>query len=186
MKSLFLILISLVSALGVENYTLLAQPVNGGGDSATLTLATGDTASLTYASFMPSGLFSASAVRLVVTSGKAGFELPTSIVASENVSGTAYTLNKIHLAGPATLKLRVGSVTTTPDAHGVMKKPELATIEVTRYGTPSDGIPLPPGSSLWTVFLETSTDLVTWSSVPSGNYASDTPTRFFRTRIIQR
>ena len=186
MKSLFLILIliSAVSALGVENYTLIAQPVNGGGDSATLTLATGDTASLTYASFIPAGLHSPSSVRLVVTVGKAEFELPTSIVAASDASGTAYTTNKVQLTGPATLKLRVGWAGSV--GVGQMTKPELATIAVTRYGIPSDGIPLPPGSSLWTVFLETSTDLVTWSSVPPGNYASDTPTRFFRTRIIQR
>ena len=180
MKSFLFLLISVVSALGVENYTLIAQPVNGGGDSATLTLATGDTASLTYASFIPAGLHTPSSVRLVVTVGKAEFELPTSIVTAPD----AYTTNKVQLTGPATLKLRVGWAGSV--GVGQMTKPEFATIAVTRYGILSDGIPLPPGSSLWTVFLETSTDLVTWSSVPPGNYASDTPTRFFRTRIIQR
>ena len=79
------------------------------------------------------------------------------------------------------IKLRVGY-----DGDGP-KTPEFATLVVDRAGTASNAAAIPQGvGNFWTVLLEGSSDLVNWTSVPPGDYAGDTPTRFFRTRIIQR
>ncbi len=49
MKSLFLILISVVAATASEHFTLVSKAAAGASDSSAITLFAGDTAALTFA-----------------------------------------------------------------------------------------------------------------------------------------
>lgn len=153
-----------------EKITLMVTSVSGGfADSATtITLNQGDSLELSYASPVTNGMY------LVVTIGGKELALQTLI------TGSVGTItNPVKLAGPAVIKARIGP--TTPAQTGLM------TVEVTRAGTASSpaAVPLEAGAT-YNVMLEASSDLVNWTSVSPGDYAADSPQRFFRTRMVKK
>ena len=89
------------------------------------------------------------------------------------------------VAGPATLRLVPYSASPTP-AEGY-----LLTLEVTRPAspsvTPSNAAVIPvDANGTFTVILESSTDLITWTAANPGDYSGNTVKRFFRTRIVKK
>jgi hypothetical protein len=89
------------------------------------------------------------------------------------------------VAGPATLTLVPWTANPT-QADGY-----LITLEVTRPAapsvTPSNAAVIPEDANgTFTVILESSTDLITWTAANPGDYAGNTVKRFFRTRIVKK
>jgi hypothetical protein len=53
--------------------------------------------------------------------------------------------------------------------------------------TPSNAAVIPvDANGTFTVILESSTDLITWTAANPGDYSGNTVKRFFRTRIVKR
>jgi hypothetical protein len=85
------------------------------------------------------------------------------------------------IAGPASIELRSDSGETYA----------IATFEVTRPAspsvTPSNAAVIPvDANGTFTVILESSTDLITWTAANPGDYSGNTVKRFFRTRIVKK
>jgi hypothetical protein len=100
-----------------------------------------------------------------------------------NFSGTTYTLIPFEIAGPASIALRPIDESTQTQA--------IATFEVTRAAspsvTPSNAAVIPvDANGTFTVILESSTDLITWTAANPGDYSGNTVKRFFRTRIVKK
>ncbi len=88
------------------------------------------------------------------------------------------------VAGPATIRLVPNSAPFVPTAY-------LITLEVTRPSspsvTPSNAAVIPvDANGTFTVILESSTDLITWTPAIPGDYSGNTVKRFFRTRIVKK
>ncbi len=89
----------------------------------------------------------------------------------------------LQIAGPAVIQLADpgdASITVT-----------MATLEVTRPAspsvTPSNAAVIPvDANGTFTVILESSTDLITWTAANPGDYSGNTVKRFFRTRIVKK
>jgi hypothetical protein len=163
------LLTSVLPAVAGDHHMLIAP---AGGSSPLITLAQGDTAELKFCSFNPEGI-GASVGRIVVNAEGREFNMNTSLLEG----GASYKLNPVKVAGPATLKFQIVGGNT---AH-------FATVEVNRAGTASSATPIPqePGTT-WQVILEASSDLTNWTAVAPGDYASSTPQRYFRTRLVKR
>jgi hypothetical protein len=85
------------------------------------------------------------------------------------------------IVGPASIELRSDSGETYA----------IATFEVTRPAspsvTPSNAAVIPvDANGTFTVILESSTDLITWTAANPGDYSGNTVKRFFRTRIVKK
>ena len=53
--------------------------------------------------------------------------------------------------------------------------------------TPSNAAVIPvDANGTFTVILESSTDLITWTAANPGDYSGNTTKRFFRTRIVKK
>jgi hypothetical protein len=97
--------------------------------------------------------------------------------------GVGYSTIPFHVAGPAVIQLADPGDTSV----GVI----MATLEVTRPAspsvTPSNAAVIPEDASgTFSVILESSTDLITWTAANPGDYAGNTVKRFFRTRIVKK
>lgn len=89
------------------------------------------------------------------------------------------------VAGPATVRLVPYS------AAPILADGYLITLEVTRPAspsvTPSNAAVIPvDANGTFTVILESSTDLITWTAANPGDYSGNTVKRFFRTRIVKK
>jgi hypothetical protein len=94
--------------------------------------------------------------------------------------------NPPEVAGPATVRLIPQS-----EAAGYIPSLYLMTLEVTRPAspsvTPSNAAVIPADANgTFTVILESSTDLITWTAANPGDYSGNTEKRFFRTRIVKK
>ncbi|HWB02280.1 MAG TPA: hypothetical protein VG796_04595 [Verrucomicrobiales bacterium] len=99
-----------------------------------------------------------------------------STVSYVKIGEEEYVANEgTHVAGPASLRIRVG-----------FGSKGFATYAVTRAGTASTaaGIPIEAGSN-WRVILEASDDLKNWTSLNPGVYPSAGTQQFFRVRIVK-
>ena len=137
MKNLILILaVAFTFRAGAgDTHTLVAPSTNS--TSPELTLAQGDVAEMKYCSFDATGIGRGPVQVLVTTAGKT-FSLSVVLYESGTGGASAYKLNPIKIAGPATLKLMVDS---TPNVGA-----QFATFDVTRAGTAS--APVPMGATL--------------------------------------
>lgn len=138
--------------------------------TATLTLAAGESAKVKF--FQSSDV--SSFPLLEISAG--GIVIPPTM---PNVN----LLQEV--AGPAVLRLVPFSSSASP-ADGY-----LITLEVTRPAspsvTPSNAAVIPvDANGTFTVILESSTDLVTWTAASPGDYSGNTVKRFFRTRIVRK
>ena len=163
-------LIAAVTSLhaGEKSSFTVSGGSSGFTDSAPITLGQGDSLELIYSNTVSSGLY------LVVTIGGRELAMPTLL---PGPNGT--TTNPVKIAGPATVKARIGPF--TPVQTG------LITVDVTRAGLASQpaGIPIEAGAT-YQVILEASADLINWTPVSPGDYAADSPQRFFRTRMVKK
>jgi len=172
-RALFIIgaaLAAAVTALHAGEKTTLTVTSGASGftDSTAITLGQGDSLELIYSNTVSSGLY------LVVVIGGKELAMPTL------ASGPNGTLTSpVKIAGPATVKARIGPF--TPAQTG------LITVDVTRAGLASSpaSIPMEAGAT-YQVILEASPDLVNWTAVNPGDYAADSPQRFFRTRMVKK
>jgi hypothetical protein len=187
MKTLFItfaLALAAANSKAGEHYTLVAQnQQNQQTDTESITLNQGDTAELTYSSWIPEGISGPIHFRMLVTVGGKTLEIPSLRERSKNSSSdVTYETNPVKVAGPAVLKMRLGL-----NGGGIPASTAFATVEVNRAGTAGTptGIPLEAGTT-WQVILESSTDLVNWTPAAPGDYPSGTPTRFFRTRLVKR
>jgi hypothetical protein len=138
--------------------------------TATLTLAAGESAKVKF--FQSSDV--SSHPLLEISAG--GIVIPPTM---PNVN----LLQEV--AGPAVLRLVPWTASASP-ADGY-----LITLDVTRPAspsvTPSNAAVIPEDASgTFTVILESSVDLVTWTPAIPGDYSGNTVKRFFRTRIVKK
>jgi hypothetical protein len=84
---------------------------------------------------------------------------------------------KAFVAGPATIRLREGGTNTAG-------RKSYATFSIHRVSSPTTpaAVPAEPGQN-FTVVMESSSDLVSWTPAAPGTYAGTEPKRFFRVRI---
>jgi len=180
----FVAAISACSTLhAAETFTLVVNaPSNSAGESAAIVLNAGDTAELKFASPSLNPQNNSTTLRVSATIGNSSFDLPSLVPISATVSEnySAWAANPIKIVGPGSIKLKLSGGSTSA-------RSEFATFEVNRAGTASNAtaIPLEAGTT-WQVILEASTDLVNWTPVAPGDYASASPQRFFRTRLVKR
>jgi hypothetical protein len=138
--------------------------------TAVLTLAAGESAKVRFSEASDDS----SVARLEIATG--GIVIPAT---PPNINWPQ------EVAGPATLRLVPYSASPTP-AEGY-----LITVEVTRPAspsvTPSNAAVIPvDANGTFTVILESSTDLITWTAANPGDYSGNTVKRFFRTRIVKK
>ncbi len=191
-----LLLFAAPAALQAELVTLTLAPVtplpSGStvkAQSATITLAAGDTAELVFAP-LPQEKDYDDAVRRQVQFDSAGQSFSWITVVTPASWSTpearAYAglpkMQPVKVAGPGTLKLTSGWA----DTKG------LATFSVTRANavptiTPSNAVVIPnDAQGSFEVILESSTDLITWTPANPGTYSGTTTQRFFRSRIVKQ
>ncbi len=95
------------------------------------------------------------------------------------ISSTASS--KVVVAGPATVSAKIDNTDNTDPIKGFV------TFEVQRVGIATNSIPIPAETgTTWNVILEASSDLVNWSPASPGDYPSNTPQRYFRSRIVKK
>lgn len=159
--------------------TVQSQAAQAAFSDATISLNQGDTAELVFCSYVVDDVLGPSFVSIATTVSGKPFTVPVARLTSKSNAGAAYELNRVKVSGPATLRLRM-----EPAAP---QRSEFATIEVNRVGnaSPPAGIPQEANTN-WQVILEASTDLELWTAVPAGDYAGNTPQRFFRVRIVKQ
>jgi hypothetical protein len=148
--------------------------------TAVLTLAAGESAKVkwtaTSTASEPTNLSGFVAARMSVTIGEV-----TKVAALFTGASQPATI-PLEVAGPATLAL---SASLGPEDYAI------ATLEVTRPAspsvTPSNAAVIPvDANGTFTVILESSTDLITWTAANPGDYSGNTVKRFFRTRIVKK
>ncbi len=120
-------------------------------------------------------------VRLRVT--KDSESTDTDLIQFLSAGSVSYGVTPFQIAGPAVIRLTPGTDT------GILSI--MATFEVTRPAapsvTPSNAAVIPvDASGTFTVILESSTDLITWTAANPGDYSGNTVKRFFRTRIVKK
>jgi hypothetical protein len=147
--------------------------------TATLTLAAGESAKAKWGGQGdgPGGINPTVAAGVAVTIGDTN---KTSMLFSQ--AGSSFV--PMEIAGPAKITLL---------SWGSQDNQEftIATFEVTRPAapsvTPSNAAVIPvDANGTFTVILESSTDLITWTPAIPGDYSGNTVKRFFRTRIIRK
>jgi hypothetical protein len=138
--------------------------------TAVLTLAAGESARVRYSQASDESSIS----RLEIATG--------GIVIPATQPNPSYPQD---VAGPATVRLvPYSSAPILADGY-------LITLEVTRPAspsvTPSNAAVIPvDANGTFTVILESSTDLITWTAANPGDYSGNTVKRFFRTRIVKK
>ena len=194
-----LILLSLIgiSVANAETVTLMLSPVlplpagaTVKAQSATITLAAGDTAELVFAPLPEEHDYDVAYRRLIqFDAGGQSFTCQTTVTPSgwdtaENRRAYAGTpkLQPFKVAGPGTLKLISGTADTKT----------FATFTLTRANavpsvTPSNAVVIPnDATGTFQVILESSTDLITWTAASPGTYSGSLQQRFFRSRIVKQ
>ena len=171
--ALALALFSITSAPAGEVVNLTWKKSASEADNAktaVLTLAAGESAKVKF--FQASN--SDSAPQLELSTG--GIVIPP----------TMPNINLLQeVAGPATVRLVPWTAAAT------LAEGYLITLEVTRPAspsvTPSNAAVIPvDANGTFTVILESSTDLITWTAANPGDYSGNTVKRFFRTRIVKK
>jgi hypothetical protein len=190
MKTIILSFISFTQFFYGEDVTLVATSSTNGqtGYSETLTLNEGDTAKVIFA--YDSGMlyfYSPSNSSIAVTVKSTSFNIP---IAAPSGGGTTSTATPsqiraskpIAIAGPATIRLQS---TNGNSSNGGISA--IVTLSINRAGTasPPSSIPQEAGTT-WDVILESSSDLVNWTTSNPGEYSGTEPKRFFRTRIVKK
>jgi hypothetical protein len=165
--ALALLSIAHASAGDIVNLTWKKDaPANA--QTSELTLAAGESAKVRYFLGTDDG-------------GPPDFQITTGGI---TFAATTPSQNFTEVAGPATLRLVPRSAPYVPTAY-------LITLEVTRPAspsvTPSNAAVIPvDANGTFTVILESSTDLITWTAANPGDYSGNTVKRFFRTRIVKK
>jgi hypothetical protein len=143
--------------------------------TAVLTLAAGESAKVKWGGASSDGGLGYDGVRLNLTIG--GTSRTTGLFTGNSPSAPI----PLEVSGPATITLSAYA----PYDYSV------ATLEVTRPAspsvTPSNAAVIPvDANGTFTVILESSTDLITWTAANPGDYSGNTAKRFFRTRIVKK
>lgn len=176
-----LALLSIASASAGEAVTLTWKrdaPANA--QTAVLTLAAGESAKVKWGGAGLTGDPNLGGnfdgIRLNLTVGET-----TRIVGLFN-GNTPVGFVPLEVSGPATIAVF---------ASGTSYDFAIATFEVTRPAspsvTPSNAAVIPvDANGTFTVILESSTDLITWTAANPGDYSGNTVKRFFRSRIVKK
>ena len=179
--ALSLALFSITSAPAGEAVTLTwTKDAPENAQTAVLTLAAGESAKVKWGTFGvigdPHTVYEGAQARFLFT------------VAGETRSTPLFSLQgqtyiPLEIAGPASIALRPLNESGQNYA--------IATLEVTRPAspsvTPSNAAVIPvDANGTFTVILESSTDLITWTAANPGDYSGNTVKRFFRTRIVKK
>ncbi len=176
-----LALLSIAHAHAGESVTLTWKkdaPANA--QTAVLTLAAGESVKAKWGSFGvvgdPTSVYEGAQARVLFT--VAGETRWAPLFA---IQGSSFI--PFEIAGPASIALRPPDESTQNYA--------IATLEVTRPAspsvTPSNAAVIPvDANGTFTVILESSTDLITWTAANPGDYSGNTVKRFFRSRIVKK
>jgi hypothetical protein len=147
--------------------------------TATLTLAAGESAKAKWGGMGdgPDGIYPTVAAKVTITIGDT---TKTGMLFSQ--AGDSFV--PMEVAGPA--KIVISSFGSQENLEFA-----IATFEVTRLAapsvTPSNAAVIPEDANgTFTVILESSTDLITWTAANPGDYSGNTVKRFFRTRIVKK
>lgn len=148
--------------------TLISRVENGTNFFQTLSIGTNEVAELR--SFFEYGFQGGNSPLAALTIQKGGQEFGVNSKLFLNTTN-AMSLPLI-VAGPATVKL-----------ENVSEAPAFATLEVKTEAFPPDKTLIVPGDSNGAnVIMESSTDLVNWSTAMPGTYTNRTNNLFFRIR----
>jgi len=148
--------------------------------TAVLTLAAGESAKVKWGTYGmvgdPLSVYEGAQARVTFTIG--GETRTAPLFAMQGPSFIPF-----EIAGPASIAIRPSDEATQNYA--------IATLDVTRPAspsvTPSNAAVIPvDASGTFTVILESSTDLITWTAANPGDYSGNTVKRFFRTRIVKK
>ena len=166
-----------------DSVSLIASRTSGAASSV-ITLAEGDLAELTYA-YLPQGN-EPTPQHYTIEFERDGQRFTYRPLISPASGSTHPTiLNPLKIAGPGTVKLLTAVQLTSLSAA------DLATFKITRAGgdpavTPTNSVVIPNDSTgSYQVILESSTDLITWTTANPGTYSGGTQKRFFRTRVTR-
>jgi hypothetical protein len=192
-----LLLLLCAGSLRAESVTLTLSPVlplpagaSVKASSATITLAAGDTAEMTFAPLPDEHDYDLAPRKLIQydTAGQT-FQMQTVVTppgweteADSRAYGGLPKLQPFKVAGPGTIKL----VSQYADTKA------LATFSITRANavpavTPANAVVIPnDAAGNFQVTLESSTDLITWTAATPGSYSGTNQQRFFRTRVEKK
>lgn len=172
MKALFFAVVVLFSFAGISSarfITLVGRVANGTNYFDTITIGTNEVAEVR--SFFEFGFRQNqpfSSAYLLVQRGDNQFDLTGHLF----LNGTNALRQPLIIAGPASLTLK-----------NSVSFPAFVTVEVKTEAFPPDKTLIVPGDSNGAnVILESSTDLVNWSSASPGAYTNRTNNLFFRIR----
>jgi hypothetical protein len=166
-KPLFVLAIFLCCQVEVRPSTFTNLVASGNGQTASLTVNTGELAKVVTANLYGPG-------RVSILLGTNRFDYTYFLYNQTVINGTQ---GAPAVAGPATITL------TCQNSGGV---PVFCTIELVSPSepfTPSNAVVIPADSGgPVNIVLESSTDLITWTPALPGTYGTSTEKRFFRVR----
>jgi len=169
--------------LKAQTVTLVATtPASGAKtySAETVVLEEGDSATIVS---QYSQLFSSSATAIQI--GNAEF-MPPAFTSGVNVitsQTSGYTV-----AGPASIRAFIDGFGNTELGN----KSAFVTLKITRKNStpslaPLNTVVIPESANgIFSVLLESSTDMITWTAANPGSYGGGTAKRFFRVRIVQQ
>ncbi len=167
-----LVLTSALQANAGEKVTIIHESLETAVSySEPITLAAGDFAEVVYQSVEPTG-------------SDTGWEITRN---DKTFFLSAIDAKGLKIAGPVSLRFKSPK---WGGANPVAYK-SFFTFDITREGTPSltpTGAAVIPADSTgeFSVILESSIDLITWTPALPGDYGGNTVKRFFRTRIVKK
>lgn len=149
-----------------STFTNLALP-KGQMGSQSVNVKTGQVARVTSGAMMTGG-------KLTVTMSGVSFDYLTGDFSGGPSSSSGHTPGLPTIAGPATITL------STDGSYAVFCSIEISSAEQL---TPSTAVVIPADSGgPVNIILESSIDLITWTSALPGTYGTSTEKRFFRVR----
>jgi hypothetical protein len=184
----------LLATFGIPNLiqaqivTLMATtPASGLTTYSTesVVLAAGDTATII------SHFAQRSEIAAAVQIGGVEFTPPVFLSGSpgSNGSGTPSPVPTagLTIAGPATIRAKAaGADSTSYAGRSAFVTVSIARANSTPSTAPLNTVVIPESAAgIFSVLLESSTDLITWTAANPGSYGGGTAKRFFRVRVVQ-
>ena len=169
---LFVLIVALASSARAQTVTLLAAAAANATaySTAEVLLAAGDVAQIVSVAGQVVTA-SGGTVNAVAEVGSKEIDLGNSLTGGSSV------------AGPARIRAKVSALNSPYSG--------IVTVNVVRANavptiTPQNAAVIPADATgSFSVILESSTDLITWTAATPGTYSGTTEKRFFRTRIVR-
>ena len=187
--SLFLAILGIPNLIQAQIVTLIATtPASGltAYSTESVVLAAGDTATII------SHYAQASSIAAAVQIGSAEFTPPVYLSGSPGSNGaptpSPVPTAGLTVAGPATIRAKaVGGGSASYAGISAFVTVSIARANSTPSTAPLNTVVIPESAAgIFSVVLESSTDLITWTAANPGSYGGGTAKRFFRVRVVQQ